>query len=529
MGIPSYYKKLIDTVKGLVLRRHPEETVDWLFMDFNCLIYHCLYQKNMPVYSTDMSPYEKEAWEADFMEQIVRYALHVIRQVNPVVGVYIAIDGVVPMAKMRQQRLRRFKSAWERTNKNSTGWDTNAITPGTEFMKKLRTRLEKMVREDGRGTWKFSSSDEPGEGEHKIMVQWRSHLYHGNMAVYGLDADLVVLSLLGTATCPEIDRVWLFREEMQSGTMVFDEAGHACFEWFSIRSLYQWLSAPIATTPEKQRHFILQYCFAMSILGNDFLPSSLGLKIREDGHTELLQMLRNYAEQNIHFVSPIDYKIHLPGLIVLFTELTGSEAIRIQKYIQKKMSIAKHTNDLLGLGENNWPMAHVEEAVLMEGPQLSPTWQEKYMFHFFNGYYKKEKADAISQEYLYGIQWIWSYYLGKYDDICFDWFYSYSVPPLWKWMTDYMRREHLPLFPGTVHIKSTDIRPVEQLALVLPLSSWHLIPSCKEKQLPLIAPHLYPSSFTFDSVGKRFFWECESVIPIPTVREIKSLLRKLKH
>jgi 5'-3' exonuclease len=239
MGIPSYYKKLIDTVQGLVLRRHPEEIVDWLFMDFNCLIYHCLYQKDMPVYPGIT---EQESWEADFMERIVRYALHVIRQVQPAVGVYLAIDGVVPMAKMRQQRLRRFKSVWLNTHATEihSKWDTNAITPGTVFMKKLRIRLEKMMKEDN--TWRFSSSDEPGEGEHKIMAQWRTGTYQGNMAVYGLDADLVVLSLLGRTTCPSIDKVWLFREEMQEGAIVYED-GSACFEWFSIHALSEWLSS----------------------------------------------------------------------------------------------------------------------------------------------------------------------------------------------------------------------------------------------------------------------------------------------
>ena len=38
MGIPAYYKKLIRSVPGLV-SVHPH-AVSWLFMDFNCLIYH---------------------------------------------------------------------------------------------------------------------------------------------------------------------------------------------------------------------------------------------------------------------------------------------------------------------------------------------------------------------------------------------------------------------------------------------------------------------------------------------------------
>ena len=519
MGIPSYYKKLIDTVQGLVLRRHPEEIVDWLFMDFNCLIYHCLYQKDMPDYPGIV---EQESWEADFMERIVRYALHVIRQVQPAVGVYLAIDGVVPMAKMRQQRLRRFKSVWLSAHSTETRskWDTNAITPGTVFMKKLRIRLEKMMKEHS--TWRFSSSDEPGEGEHKIMAQWRTGTYQGNMAVYGLDADLVVLSLLGRTTCPSIDKVWLFREEMQEGAIVYED-GSACFEWFSIHALSEWLSS--AYPLDNKQTFILQYCFAMSILGNDFLPSSLGLKIREDGHAELLSILHSLMEQSEYLICQQSHDIIVKGLCVLFTQLAGTEAIRIQKYISKKQSLAYHTGDLLQLGENNWPLHHVEESLLMEGRQLAPQWQEKYMSSFLGHTYDKWGKQEVCKEYLYGIQWIWSYYVGRGKDVCFNWFYPSSVPPLWEWIRDFLIVNPLPSFPGTVYVTANDIRPVEQLALVLPLESWNLIPPSKEKQLPWIAPHLYPTQFSFDSVGKRFFWECESMIPIPSIVEVKEMVR----
>jgi 5'-3' exonuclease len=519
MGIPSYYKKLIDTVHGLVLRRHPEEIVDWLFMDFNCLIYHCLYQKDMPDYPGIA---EQESWEADFMERIVQYALHVIRQVQPAVGVYLAIDGVVPMAKMRQQRLRRFKSVWLSTHTTDTRskWDTNAITPGTVFMKKLRLRLERMMKDHN--TWRFSSSDEPGEGEHKIMAQWRTGDYQGNMAVYGLDADLVVLSLLGRATCPSIDNVWLFREEMQAGAIAYED-GVVCFEWFSIHALSEWLSS--AYLLEDKQKFILQYCFAMSILGNDFLPSSLGLKIREDGHAELLAVLHSLMEQGKHLICVESHEIVVTGLCALFTTLAGTEAIRIQKYISKKQSLAHHTGDLLLLGENNWPLHHVEESFLMEERQLSPQWQEKYMSSFLGHTYDKRGKQEVCKEYLYGIQWIWSYYVGRDKDVCFNWYYPSSVPPLWEWIRDFLMANPLPSFPDTVYVSANDIRPVEQLALVLPLESWDLIPSSKEKQLPLIAPHLYPTQFSFDSVGKRFFWECESMIPIPSIIEVKEMIR----
>jgi 5'-3' exonuclease len=263
----------------------------------------------------------------------------------------------------------------------------------------------------------------------------------------------------------------------------------------------------------------------MSILGNDFLPSSLGLKIREDGHTELLSILHSLIEQGDYLICPKSYDINVKGLCALFTTLANTEAIRIQKYISKKQSLAYHTGDLLHLGENNWPLAHVEESFLMEGRQLAPQWQEKYMSSFLGHTYDKWGKLEVCKEYLYGIQWIWSYYVGRNKDVCFNWFYPSSVPPLWEWIRDFLIVNPLPSFPEMVYVTANDIRPVEQLALVLPLESWDLIPPSKEKQLPWIAPHLYPSQFSFDSVGKRFFWECESMIPIPSIVEVKEMVR----
>ena len=534
MGIPSYYKKLIDTVPGLVNKGHPEGDINWLFMDFNCLIYHCLHREDTPAYP---GIEQKEEWETQFVDCIVKYCLKVIKEVDPKKGVYIAIDGVVPMAKMRQQRLRRFKSVWLSQHPDSdapTGpsWDRNSITPGTLFMKKLRARLETMISKHGKKSWHLSSSDEPGEGEHKIISEWRKGTYKGNYAVYGLDADLIVLSILGHETCGLDNNIWLFREEVNAGKISYDTLGEEIFEWFSINALKNWLSSEFRSDKDTQRRFVLNYCFAMSVLGNDFLPSSLGLKIRDDGHSELLDIIKSLTSRNISIIDPTTLNVSLEGATALFKVLADDEPIRICKYISKKQMMGNNlghneNGGELKLGENNWPLSHIEEVVLLENrKQIHPKWQERYITHFFNGFtYNTNNINKICKEYLYGIQWIWSYYIGRMEDVCFNWFYPYNLPPTWQWIYQYLIVKHLPEFPEKVLVKATDIKPVEQLALVLPLESWSLIPPCPERYLPNLAPQFYPSQFSFESVGKRYFWECESMIPLLSILEIKEIIR----
>jgi 5'-3' exonuclease len=528
MGIPSYYKKLIDIVPGLVSKKHPNGNIDWLFMDFNCLIYHCLYRSDTPIYPGQE---QKDEWEAQFLECIVKYTLKVIKEVNPKQGVFIAIDGVVPMAKMRQQRLRRFKSVWLSHNSdkdsNTSSWDKNSITPGTAFMKKLRTRLETMISKNGKKSWFLSSSDEPGEGEHKIISEWRKGGYSGDYAVYGLDADLIVLSILGRECCSLNNNIWLFREEVNAGKIAYDDFGEEVFEWFSINILRNWLSAEFEKNHIQQKSFILNYCFAMSVLGNDFLPSSLGLKIRDDGHSELLDILKGLTSKDISLVNTETLELSFNDIKTLFTSLSQDEEQRIQKYIVKKQSLAKNCiAESMNMGENNWPLAHIEEDVLINNRQLVHNWKELYLSKYFNGFdFRISNINKICKEYLYGIQWIWAYYTGSLNQVCFNWFYPFNLPPLWQWIRDYLIGFKLPAFPEMVLLNATDIKPVEQLALVLPLESWNLIPECPERSLPLIAPQFYPSAFSFESVGKRFFWECESMIPLPSILEVKEIIK----
>jgi len=529
MGIPSYYRKLCSVIKGLSIRhlQSAANAVDWFFMDFNCLVYHCLRRPEMPVYTASMTQIEQDEWEQQLIDCVTVYCRKVIQHVAPTKGVYIAIDGVVPMAKMRQQRLRRFKSVWlkKHGSSESGGWDTNAITPGTVFMKKLRMGLEGMIRQYSpisnakTPLWKLSSSDEPGEGEHKIMAQWRTGQYPGNVAIYGLDADLIVLSMLGLI-CQAQRKVWLFREEVEKGQMVYDATGNEVFEWFSIHLLRDWLTASFPSEVQ-QRQFILDYCFAMSVLGNDFLPSSLGYKMREDGHDALLRILQQLSVQGVTLIQP-DLEINQEGLTALFRSLATHESDRILSYILKKQQQARHAIET-GLGENNWPLGHIEENQFMHDTlpkQLHPSWRIKYV-KWLGLPFSDTSVQQLCAEYQQGVRWIWAYYIGR--PVCYNWFYPYALPPLWE----YLAHATPCINSMIVRVQAEDIRPVEQLALVLPLESWSLIPSQSvEQRLPKIASQFYPTEFSFDSMGKRFFWECESMIPLPTILEVKALMAK---
>ena len=84
------------------------------------------------------------------------FIIRLYKLVKPRQVLYLAVDGVAPRAKMNQQRSRRFRSAKEaeqtaaeilaRTGTLSleNRFDSNCITPGTDFMLKLSLALAKM-------------------------------------------------------------------------------------------------------------------------------------------------------------------------------------------------------------------------------------------------------------------------------------------------------------------------------------------------------------------------------------------------
>lgn len=120
----------------------------------------------------------------------------IYKLVRPQKVLYLAVDGVAPRAKMNQQRSRRFRSAKDaevtaseilarsalKGNRElpsdilASRFDSNCITPGTDFMLKLSLALQRWVefKMTSDPFWKDGASvivsgpDVPGEGEHKV-------------------------------------------------------------------------------------------------------------------------------------------------------------------------------------------------------------------------------------------------------------------------------------------------------------------------------------------------------------------------
>jgi 5'-3' exonuclease len=116
MGIPFYFASLIKAHKNVVSRLRAKLQPSILAVDFNCLIHN---------YMDDARP----------VESVVEALIKILDETCQPQLLYIAMDGLVPYAKIVQQRYRRFRIS------EAGVFDRNQISPGTPYMKELDQKV----------------------------------------------------------------------------------------------------------------------------------------------------------------------------------------------------------------------------------------------------------------------------------------------------------------------------------------------------------------------------------------------------
>lgn len=221
MGVPGFFAWLsrkYGKFGNIITDRTGNEKPKWLYLDYNCLIHPQCFE--VLGYFENENNIEK--LEKLMITRILNYTEFLFEWVNAEEN-YIAIDGVAPLAKMSQQRERRYRSIWDNKLKtavkkahnleNNERWSNVVISPGTQFMEKLHNEIKKWMKKMAKQKIKitYSSYHTPGEGEHKIMDHIRKKIkQQDTIVIYGLDADLIFLALASNHR-----KLWLLREADQ--------------------------------------------------------------------------------------------------------------------------------------------------------------------------------------------------------------------------------------------------------------------------------------------------------------------------
>lgn len=511
MGIPSYFRKIIQKYPGILSRTLPGGPGALCF-DFNCLVYRCLRSPSLRPFPFNGIEEDKDAWERELLREVEACVKEVWEEAGRPSQVFIAVDGVVPMAKIRQQRVRRFKSSWLRaSSSSSSSWDSNSITPGTVFMDKLSTMLNEMAK--AHKGWEVSGVREPGEGEHKILSWLRNNKLKikdksTNVIVYGLDADLILLTML--AGEEKGIPIYLLREKQEFGGKGNQTEGKQEYQFMSIPEFQLRLGV-------KGIHKVLNYIGLMSLMGNDFLPHSITHKLNDDGHEYVLKQL----SKPYSLVSE-DGKLNLSSLKQICSEWSLTEGDKMLSMIQKKRDQAKR-GVLEGMDESEGlPLQWNVEACLIDRNTggLVNNWKDIY-WNWLGG---RDQCKRVCSEYIYGCQWILDYYSGK--DVRKDWMFPCWIPPLWS---DLSMSDISLCNTNESSQKVVEPVPEEQLAMVLPLESWDLVRSPSLRKLPSLAPQFWPLEYSFFSAGRKWLWECEALLPPLTAARLREILEEAKQ
>ena len=155
---------------------------------------------------------------------------------------------------------------------------------------------------------------------------------------------------------------------------------------------------------------------------------------------------------------------------------------------------------------------------------LSQKWKETYTKDWLQCA-DSSQMESICCEYIVGLQWVIDYYTGQ-RSVDMRWSYSRLIPPLWSDLAEYLEHNTCEDVP---YQESQAIRPTEQLAMVLPLESWHFQPDPVLRCLPSLLPQFWPERFGFFSAGRCRLWECEALLPVLTVERIRDAVTAVKR
>lgn len=443
-------------------------------------------------------------------EQFCNDLVELLQKFNPSEYLVLAVDGVAPMAKITQQRKRRYEKSLGKDIDNeenkpevkkvvkdpATLFDTAAITPGTRFMQLMDGYIKQFINNSIKLQTNifppniiYSSYLTPGEGEHKIFEHIRAKQINlenpTSNVIVGLDADLVMLTMLS-----DLPYLYLYQPRGDRPTIInvdmMREYIHKDLN--IIIPEHEWIDIKTTT-----RDFVVM----IYLVGNDFLPNIIAFD--EVGESISNYMFSTYQRLKLPLTNESgdlnwnNMQKFLEALAKKEVKILEKTATRNFKYpftILEKSVKKVHRETIEGSEEQLG--AAIKATLDMEKFQnlwynsaLEPKTEKGKKFM------KKFKLEGVpftqmgvldmGYQYLYGLQWVLHYYQNGTKACSSRFVYPYHYAPLLTDLAvilDYFNKHDKAPSVDLVKTNISDpkISCIHQLIAVIPPTSWKLIP-----------------------------------------------------
>ena len=529
MGIPSYFAHIIKNHINIIQKLNSLNNIDNLYLDSNSIIYDCVYAfKNE--YKND------DKFEELLYKQICIVLENILLNINPT-NVIIALDGVAPVAKLKQQRERRYKSYLnnkllkEFNIENDLKWNTTAITPGTNFMNKLNTYLSNYFKNIFHVKCKpkknmniiISGSDKPGEGEHKIFQYIRNNNHHNlTTLIYGLDADLIMLCICHVKYC---ENIYLYRETPHFIKQIDSSLEpNECY-LLNISKFANKIQELLTNNPVENLDYDIlnDYIFFCFFLGNDFMPHFPTLNLRTNGIHILQECYYNIInKKNIYLT--INNNIQWKNVRKLVEELSKmEEELFIHEYeernkLEKKVNRYNNDgisqddiikNDILNIPLKNREIEHYINPIEKD-------WEKRYYTSCLKIDKNEIRLKQLCTNFLEGLEWTFKYYTKGCTD--YRWKYNYNYPPLLINLYKYIPYFETEFFKEE---KNNPINAKTQLSYVLPYVYFNLIPNSNNKLKEYVNNQYDNINLSWSFC--KYFWEAHLIAPELNINHLELL------